>query len=379
MLGRVNVMETDAPRHDDEVSLRELYLILRRGLPLIIVVTVVSVVSAVLWNLWSATYVAEATIVSYPQGEQVAAFGFDARNTLDSVTAEHIAMNGATLEDALGRLEGTPGAPESVRELGNAAEVETLSGNGVDRPLTMTLRMNHGSAETAAVWANAWADATVDRLRAARIDAVEPVLEEVRRSVTSSATLVQAAERVYEDALALDLPGLQQRLVAANARVDWLISDVAALDRRLSALYAERDALPAGNVSERNALARDITRAEAEHAQVTDTLATELEGLDALRGSVAEADAVVRTARRGLEEAQASYRLVAEAQPLLELARNVTPNGTRILNAARPPSAPSGASTTLVAALAAVVAALTSTLFVFLREAVRDPASRIRS
>ena len=69
------VTGTGAPpphRYDDEISLRELYLILRRGLPLILIVTTIgALASFALVVLLPATYEAEATVVSSPTTVQV--------------------------------------------------------------------------------------------------------------------------------------------------------------------------------------------------------------------------------------------------------------------------------------------------------------------
>lgn len=369
---------SDLPaKTDDEISLRELYLILKRGFPLMALVTVLAVAGAVMWSVLTPDhYVAEATIVSRSQGEGGSTLGFDIRNTLDAATIERLAMNPITFDRALALLQGTANAPDDASELAVAAQVSTLSGSNTGTAITMALRMEHGNPDTAAAWANRWADAAVDRIRDARIRAIQPIVDETLRTLESSAALLESAERAYEKAVALDLTGLQQRLAAANARVDWLVSDLASLDRTLAGLRAEREATPAGNVGERSRLANDIARLEGERAEVSDTLASEEGILNELRANVAATDIQVRAATRKLDEAQAGYRLVADAQPLLELVRNVTPENTVVLDTARPPTAPAGVSVALVAAVAGVVAALASILFVFLREAVRDPASR---
>ncbi len=382
MLAGVNETAPPATSLNDEVSLRELFLILKRGLGFVMLVTLASVAVAVAWSLLTpARYVAEATIVSSPnqitlqEGQEGVTLGFDVRSVVDAATFESLATSRATFEATLNELAGTPGAPERAEQLTSAASIASLAGSGGGTALTMALRMEHPDPDVAAAWANAWTLVTVERVRAALLDDLGPIFEQTTRALEERAATLRAAESSYEAVLARDLPGLQQRLAAANARVDWLVSDLATVDRTLAGLQAEAAALPAGPGEERTRLTRDVARVEGERSAVSVTLEAERAALDALRAEVAAADVAARTAQRTLEDAQEAYRLVANAQPVLELVSNLTPKNTRVLDAAQPPSTPSDVSLLLVAALAGVIGALTSVLLVFLREAVRDPAA----
>ena len=356
-------------RPDDEVSLRELALILRRGLPLILVATVLAAAAALAWA-WLApeTYEARATIVSSPNqvrlGEDVA-LNFDVRGAIDVATLRSIATSRGTYDDVRAALEAdgvTP--PATPQDLDAATSLEALTGaGGGDEALTVVLRVAHGDPDLAAAWAGAWADVTVERIRATLLDDLGPIYERTRAALQDRRAALDTAETAYREAAIRDLPGLERQLEAANARLGWLTTDLAQLERTVAGLRAD------GAQGD----PREIARLEGERDAVEATLATERDAIRTLRRDVADARLALDAAQRERDAAADAYARVRSLEPALALVSDLTPRNTRLLEAPRTPNEPVARSTVLVTVLAAVVAALLATLFVFLREAVRAP------
>jgi uncharacterized protein involved in exopolysaccharide biosynthesis len=159
---------------DDEVSLRELALILRRGLPAILVATVLAAAAALAWA-WLApdAYEARATVVSSPNqvrlGEDVA-LNFDVRGAIDVATLRSIATSRSTYDDVRAALEAdgvTP--PDGRRALEAAGGLETLTGgDGGASALTVVLRVTREDPDQAAATRKRVMDmAAADRLEVA--------------------------------------------------------------------------------------------------------------------------------------------------------------------------------------------------------------------
>ncbi len=136
-------------------------------------------------------------------------------------------------------------------------------------------------------------------------------------------------------------------------------SDVATLLARTD-LHARSVEL-AGLLDERAALANEIAATEA--------------SLEELRIRVARLESEELAVMRRLDGATAAFESLRALEPALAFVADLTPSNTRVLNAAQEPVEPSGPSALLVAVLAAVVGLLAGTVFVFLREAVRDPST----
>ena len=85
------------PEHNDEISLRDLYLILRRGLPLIAgVAFVVGVVAFALSSLLPSSYRSTAVVQVTPSpvgAQQVGGLDFDPRTNLSFEAYQSIAFS----------------------------------------------------------------------------------------------------------------------------------------------------------------------------------------------------------------------------------------------------------------------------------------------
>jgi uncharacterized protein involved in exopolysaccharide biosynthesis len=422
-----------APRHDDEISLRELYLILRRGLPLIAGLTVVAaLVAFALTALRPAVYESEATVVSAPTAIDVqdqGALAFAPRSAIAFETYEDIASSRGTFERALTLLrEAGVEAPPSFRELRAGATVERLagpSGSDASTPLTVVHRVAWTDPALAARYADAWSEATVEQVRSTLLADLEPTRAQTLRTIATLEAELQQAEAAYEAFAAQDLDGARQRLSTARWRASLLTDQALALDLEIARLTDEvaswadaagasvriplsdaaiellvdlgrldgaaaarwRAVAPDGAaapadvasvvaVTELQDLAANLAGTLAERAALQDEVAANTERVAELQGLVARLETEERGVMRRLDEATSAYRSVRSIEPALAFVAELTPGNTRVLNRAQEPIEPSGTGALLIALVAAVVAFLAATLFVFLREAVREPATR---
>ena len=425
-------------RYDDEVSLRELYLILKRGLPLILAVAVVAAVLAAAY-VWIApdVYESEATVVSAPTTVQVQGEGtlaFEPRSSITFATYENIATSRATLEATIDRLrDADVDAPESLRGLLGAVTVERLTGsaNPSDAtPLTVVHRVAWFDPVLAARYADAWAETTVAQVRSTLLADLEPARAQLVDELEKREAALAEAEAAYREFQSVDLPGVERELRTVTDRIAVNEDALAELDREIAALDARRtvllaqvgegsdgaldpDALDlladtgridpstaarlreladAGGASDTDApavgatlalLARSDLRSASvelggllqERALVDEALAASETRAAALRDRIADLRLEDARLSRRLEAAKDAYQAVQTIEPALAFVANLTPGNTRVLNRAQEPTDATGPSTSLVALLAALAAAVAATLFVFLREAVRDPAA----
>ena len=291
----------------DEISLRDLYLIFRRGLPLVLGVALLAALAAFAWvALRPDVFEAEATVTSTPPSVRMrqdaslivvpegdgapSALALDTPRGHTGATYRTIAEGRSVFDATIDRLV-SDGTPAPMREeLEAAAELEVAAEG--QTPLIVAHRVRWDDAQLAATYANAWAQTTVEQARDALLADVEQMLD---------VTLAVRDER---------------------------LAQVQALESSLAALDAEGAQQP-----ERARIERDLALANRAHAAV------------------------------------------AELVPLMGYMAQLVPGGTRILDPAAPPSEPAGPGAATVAGLALVLAALAGIVFVFLREAVREPPS----
>lgn len=424
-------------RYDDEISLRELYLILRRGLPLILGLAVLAglAAAAYLW-LRPDVYVAETTVVSSPTTVQVqeeGTLGFEPNNAIPFATYEDLATSRATFEATLELLGDEVPDVSGFGALQSAAELERLTGpSGADdtSPLTVVHRIGWGDPLAAARYADAWAAATVEQVRNTLLANLAPAQENITSTIAAREEALATAEDAWRAFLETDASGLELRLSGLESRITQADARLASLDREIAIARGRRQVLLAqvGAGGEGGGALDDATLALLEGSGALDEeTASQLRQLatEAPAGSGAAADAAAVLARAGLQQesvelagllqereqvessldgyedqandlrtrlaelqtrelrltreletAQQAYTAVAAIEPVLAFVAELTPGNTRILNDAQVPVSPSGPSTLLVALIAAVVAAMVATVFVFLREAVREPAAR---
>lgn len=223
--------------YQDEISLRDLYLILKRGLPLILGVALVAGVVAFLGaSFRPQSFEAEATVLSSPSAVTVQDEGtlaFDPRNAVTFETYRTIATSRAVFEATAERLAGgeDSGSVPAYRELQSAASLEQLTGPSNPTqvvPLTVLHRLSWRDPEQAAAFANAWAETTVDTMRRTLLGNFDPVLSTTSAAVETRLEALETAEEQLEAFRARD------DAAELQATIDALTIEVADGRRRLS-------------------------------------------------------------------------------------------------------------------------------------------------
>lgn len=388
----------------DEISLRDLYLVLRRSLVWIAVAALVAGVAAYLiLSGRPASYVAEATAVLARVPIEVGLetglrFGPEVNITFD--TYQTLAYSRGVLEAVLpsheaGDLSRLRGALSLERVAGSPDQASGL--------LAVVHRVASADPERAAVAASAWAAATVATARALlleNLDAVETTTGQglataradllaaetevetfrARSGIESLRTSVGTAQFGVVGTLGPAIAGLEEAQRANRLRFAEREAELALLVQRRDGglgaleviLFAARDV----SLSVEGAVVSVEAQLEALRAERA-VLAEELARLLAERDSAVVALGEATFALARLERAAAGPREVVAAlaaiEPTVAYVARLVPSGAQVLSEAVVPSAPEPRSRGLVALLVAVAVAFAGVVLALLAEAVRDP------
>ena len=254
----------------DEISLRELYLIFKGGLRWILVVSIgVAVLAFIVMRLQPERYQATATVRISPlqvQGQtlqngqlqqnlidvnSVTQIGFDAYRT--------IALSHGVLASA---VEATPSLPSGfgVKQLAEAATVTKISGGGSD-PLIVSQEVSTDDPQQAAALANAWGNASAEAARTSIGKALGGVRSTMNGQVTSlSSTLTQAETRWASfqkqderTSLQAQLDSLDTRTTTAQQTLDELDRNIATAKAQQAVFQSVIDARSRGNPADLSA------------------------------------------------------------------------------------------------------------------------------
>lgn len=306
----------------DEVSLRELYLIFRGGLPLIVGVALVCAAAAFVYSsLQPVRYAATATVNVIPPF-----VGTDSLSGLElSVTAgiDEESYEGIAYSTELLTNVGEPFGYSAIA-LGRIAELESRDAPSQTRghlvvDHSVTISGDEGLA-VADDLANSWAEATVAQVAAALSSHLSGALETVTAEIDVRREAYQAASDAWADFLATD-----QR---------------EALDERL--------------------------------AQLAVAPTPDQDEVAALRSQLAELERRAATLERELSTTSLVYFRVAPTGPALELQRNLVADSAFVAIPASTPVKAEGPSRLVITIAVALVAGLLTTLVVFFRAAVRE-------
>jgi uncharacterized protein involved in exopolysaccharide biosynthesis len=419
---------------NDEISLRDLYLILRRGLPLIVGVAVLAAaVTLVVLNLRSERYQAETTVLVNPTPVTVQGTSnlvLEQRNHISWETYETIAFSRAVLEDTVSRL----GDGElSVGQILGSGKLTKLVGPQQPTqvaPLTISHAFVHYDPELAAAAADAWATATLETVRASTLASLETVRNATTQQMTSLEEQLASLEERWvafqsEDESALvaaRLAGLAERFPLTESALETVERDLAAtvgMSQALGAVEAPgsrvgpasadpdaalallggRGALPAETIAQLVAMLEqsgaadadlvtmvrqvELQRLTAEHAGlIAEHEATQAQ-LERMRESgqqLRERQAALVIERDKLEQqltvARSAHADLSRLEPVIDYILQLAPTNSRILNPASVPSSPVGPRRMLVTVLAGLVGAMLGLLYVFLSAAVAEPEAR---
>lgn len=395
---------SDAPNPylpDDEISLRDLYLILRKGLSLILLISIVAaVMTFIVLSFLPSVYEAESTALVTPPAITIDRVQNLTFNPSSDITFEAY----ETLAQSRGVLEATVAAVPAAK-----LEYNKLSGSvkklvGPDRPgqlssLLVTHSVKNKDPELAAALANAWASNTLDTVSASLLANIAPLSETTQREFAGLSNNLQAAEQALAD---FDASDTSLSLAASTQQLARLIADaeaslssqgnlearaefsdtvsqtllsssytnlsqaVAAAEARLASLET------ASGLSREAALQRaELAGLRAQLNALDEQLATYQARYSAAQRELAAATQTRRQLERNLANAETAYQAVATLQPFIDYAAALSPSNTSLLNEAAIPSKTANPSKLLGSLIALILAGLLSILFVFLREAVK--------
>jgi uncharacterized protein involved in exopolysaccharide biosynthesis len=386
---------------NDEVSLRELYLVVRaQAFAIVVFVAVVAVVVYAAVATRPVSYVAESTaaVSRAPISVQEEA-GLVFRPELDVTydTYQTLANSRGVLERV---FEAVPAATLSLAAAGEAFSLERLAGsaNQPSNLLAVAHRVRHGDAEVAAELATAWSAITIETVRAL----LNENLTAIERITTDGVAIARSNLEAAEDALG-DLVTnqggmpLPQRLTFVQGRLE----ELEALEGEITRLIRTREA-EAASLSGRLVEDREETVVLSEAPEVGLSVAGALWTIEARLAALraeqeavaAQRDAFAAEAAtllpdasrfqldldrrmRARSQAQRSLDTLTNIEPTVAYVAQLAPTGVRVLSEAAVPTRPQPRNAVVVAALAAVAAAFAALVFVLLREAVRDPAAPV--
>lgn len=359
---------------DDTVSLRDIYLVLRAGLPLIVLVAFLCGGAAFLYKARQpATYTSTAVVqVVQPRvsAQPGASLDVNVSSVLTSGTYFAIAQSPAAL-DALATRLGL----ESVEELPNI-EVTAGPGPSSGDALTVSHRVTVPSgrgAEWAATVANAWAEETVEMARDLLVAPFTEAGGRLTADVATREAAYQAASEAWADFLAVD------EREELRHRLESLVELDASRLERLGQMEAEASALRARIASLQQsgqpvaALAADLAAVEAGAQHVRDELAASGSQADELRSRLGELERQAAELQRRVSTTSLAYFRAAPAAAELDLRRELAAGAVSVAIPAAAAPKPDPKSTAVTAVAAVVVGGLAATVFVFLRAAVREP------
>ncbi|UCH26973.1 MAG: hypothetical protein JSV66_04855, partial [Trueperaceae bacterium] len=326
----------------------------------------------------------------------------------------------------------------TVRAFIGASEVTELIGpQRPDQvaPLTISHSVKHDDPALAATLADSWAQATVETVQQSYLASLSLVKSTTLGEMTRLEEHLTETEETWEAFQAQDkstilkrqLEGLSERVAAAEVRLDDLNRWIAASRARQQALSGQlaasavsetpTDAIElsdqltllesAEGISEAlanqirfllgqqpgegNGLEQDVlallarTRLQNEVTGLVGQLAEQENILGQLEAFEQQADTLLlEIARldqersrlsRELNNARKAYTDVVTLEPVINYLTELAPSNSRVLKEASIPSDPIGPRRMLNTALATVLAGMMALLYVFLREAVREPAT----
>jgi uncharacterized protein involved in exopolysaccharide biosynthesis len=385
------------PPPSDEISLRELYLVLRRRVAWIVLAALAAGgLAAAVMALRPSVYVAEAsTVVARTPVSVAGESGLQFRPELDVTfeTYTTLAFSRGVLEEV---LEAVPDAGLTLGQARSVLTLERLAGsaNQSSSLLAVAHRAQGGDGVVAAALATRWAAATIATVRALLTENLDSVETITSRELVASRTALDAAEAAlvaYREANEAEadpqrLLSLQERSAILATRGDELTRMIGSREAELASLRARGDASATVVLSDAPdvllsvegavwALEAQVAGNRAELAQ----LAVQQTALEQEIARSSAAVARVQTTVAGLERAvlraDAEVASLAAIEPTVAYVAQLAPAGARVLSDAAVPAMPEGRSTLLVALLAAVVVGFAGVVVALLAEAVRDPAA----
>lgn len=277
-----SVSSAPEPRRDDEVSLRDLYLVLLRGLPFVLLLALVAGGVAYYLNAQRRpVYAAESTVLVTPPPIQIEGdeeLSFSPINEVSFQTYETLARSQFVLNDAAARVGGEVD-PAVLLSLGTLRQLIGPQRVGDIAPLSVIHRVRNGDPERAARLADAWAQSTLAAVRESLFASLRPVDETTTREVARLQRNVEAVEaRVQRFAaedngplLEAELEGLTRQLIDGRERQGELTREIAAAEARVQALTEQLGGSVPNPTADGAALEPTLLNVLAARAALADT------------------------------------------------------------------------------------------------------------
>ena len=244
--------------YDDEISLRDLYLILRRGLPLILGTAVVAgSLAFVVSSFLPDVYEAESTALVAPQPVQIQGtqnLTFEPPNEVSFEAYETLANSRPVVERALAEVPAGL-SPETF-----AGEVSLLLGPqnaSQAAPLNVTHSVRDQDPELAAQLADAWALSTLEAVRASFLASLEPIRSATEQQIETLEGSLESAEAEWETFQETDrgetitalLASLAGQIARSEQQRDEVARELADARARVALLSEGRSAGETGELS----------------------------------------------------------------------------------------------------------------------------------
>jgi uncharacterized protein involved in exopolysaccharide biosynthesis len=392
-------------KRDDEISLRDVYLIFRRGLPLILILSLIAgVLAFIVSSFLPKVYEAETTVLISPPAVNVEGtpnLSFRPSSEVSFEAYETLAESRGVMGEAVQSID-----PElSYSEMsGTVQELIGPQGAGQSVPLLVSHTVRDTDPERAAQFADAWANATLTAVQSSLFANIEPIndvtvqaLEPLRTELAT----VQGALEAFEaednsEALQATLDTLSRLIASARSGIvttnQMSLAQTGEIPQGRQAIELESSLESGTQVN----LDQEIAAQEAYIASLgtsvtaqdratlaslqarQEVLQEQLSGYEqefqATRQTLAALERQRRELETMLENAEEAYQSVLRLQPMIAYVSELSPTNARILSSATTsiPSQPVGPNRLLNTALAVVLVGLVTLVFVFLREAVRQ-------
>ena len=378
----------------DEISLRELYLVLKRRAPWIATAAAAAAVAVGLFLvLRPPTYVAEATAVVARAPIEVdlgTSLRFRPEVNLTYDTYQTLAFSRGVLEELA--LERSVEVAELRRVL--TLERVTAASNQATSFLAVAHQVADRDPQRAARLANLWAEATVGRARdllLENLDAVEVITGEGLDAAREA--LLQAEVALQEYTAEVGIESLRSRALAlleaeseAAAGERDARSSLARLRAELEVLQARRGgdgglgvvltSAPEVTLTLDGAIASlqaSVAGLEARLVAWGDEIGRLAAERQAVTAELAVASVRFGQLQRAVDERKRQVDALATVEPGVAYVAQVAPSGARVLSAALVPTEAESRRALLIALLAAVVVGFGGVVVALLAEAVRDP------
>ena len=370
-----------AELRDDEVSLRELYLILRRGLPWILGAAVLAGALAFILTSRRAPIFETNSVVllsDLPLADEPAANGEAAQpsgswnGAVPFEAYRELAKSQAVLEDAASRVAGATVSAAQLDAAGRLGDRTRLNRIGEDDPLVFAHIVSYPNPELAAALADAWAMSTLEAVRRLRSATLAEIEAATRTELAQTQDALQAAETQWRDFQAQHpnllsaqrLEGLNNARTRGEAALQRLEREIAASSARLETLRTQEATSPNPDLRREEVTLSGLNaERESLQAQLRETQRALSQPPTALS---ARADEL----RRTVEEAEAALETLNAAQTRTAYLRELVPTTAQRLDHAAVPAAPLGTARTSQIIVAASVGALLALLVLFLRAAI---------